>query len=290
MEVCEIIKAEDWKKKGDLLPIFDKKIFTIDVGESENTLVILHGYLTSSYDYYKVIDELSNHYRVIIHDLVGFGFSTKLSDDYFTIIDQTDYLLALWKEMGLTNITLYGHDFGTALVQEILARKNAHLSGLQIEHIIYCNGNLPINHSYFLDTQEFLKKEVAKNITQMLASFGYYSKLMKSVFFDETVITDSELKQMWLQLEENNGRSLIKFIYNYLRERKIFWNRWTTALQETEIPIKIIWGKKDPLLKDEYPKSLSSKVDTEFVCWINNCGHFPMLEKPKEFVAAVLKS
>lgn len=288
MEVTNFVSASEWKEKGELIPVFDKEIFTIDIGEHEECIVILHGYLTSSYDYHRILDELSKHYRVVLHDLVGFGFSTKLSDNHFTIIEQADYLVELWKTLGLNHFILFGHDLGTAISQEILARKNAHLLGIQITQFIYCNGNLPINHSYFLDTQKFLKKEVSKNITAMLASFGYFSKLIKSVFYDDGKVSDEELKQMWFLLEDNNGRSLLKFIYHYLREREIFWDRWKTALLETNIPIKIIWGKKDPLLKDKYPESLSKKVDSDHVYWIEKSGHFPMLENPKEFIDAVL--
>ncbi|WP_438977637.1 alpha/beta fold hydrolase [Polaribacter sp.] len=280
--------AESWRNKGIFIPVFNKEIFTIDLGESEDCLVILHGYLTSSYDYNKVIDELSKKYRVIIPDLIGFGFSDKVFDYYFTSVDQADYILEFCKQLGLKNITFLGHDYGTAIVQEILARKNANVLGLQIKEFIYCNGNLPINHSNFLDTQDSLKSEVSKKIITMLASFGVYKKTMKEIFFDNANITDEELKQMWLQLEYNHGRKVINFIYNYLRERKIFWNRWSLAIKETTVPIRIIWGKKDLLVDEIIPLNLANKVQANNIHWINDAGHFPMLEKPKEFISAVL--
>ena len=122
----------------------------------------------------------------------------------------------------------------------------------------------------------------------MLASFGVYKKTMKEIFFDNANITDEELKQMWLQLEYNHGRKVINFIYNYLRERKIFWNRWSLAIKETTVPIRIIWGKKDLLVDEIIPLNLANKVQANNIHWINDAGHFPMLEKPKEFISAVL--
>lgn len=35
--------AESWKNKGIFILVFNKEIFTIDLGESEDCLVILHG-------------------------------------------------------------------------------------------------------------------------------------------------------------------------------------------------------------------------------------------------------
>lgn len=107
MKTSKFLTASEWREKGQLLTAFDKDFFTIDVGENDNCLVLLHGYLTSSYDYYKVIDELSKKYRVIAHDLIGFGFSDKTTDHYFSISDQVDCLLDLWKQMGINNITLF---------------------------------------------------------------------------------------------------------------------------------------------------------------------------------------
>ena len=116
----------DWKNKGTLVSVYDKDIFVIDKGKSKDTLVILHGYPTSSYDYYKVLPELSRHYRVIIHDHLGFGFSEKPLEYSYSIIEQADVALQLWKQMGLTNVTLLAHDYGTSIATEIIARHNKH--------------------------------------------------------------------------------------------------------------------------------------------------------------------
>ena len=65
------MKASTWFAKGNYIDVLGHKLFVIDKGTSKKTLLILHGYPTSSYDYYKVLDELSDHYRVIIHDHLG---------------------------------------------------------------------------------------------------------------------------------------------------------------------------------------------------------------------------
>lgn len=54
------------------------------------------------------------------------------------------------------------------------------------------------------------------------------------------------------------------------------------------MPIRIIWGKKDPLVDEIIPLNLANKVQANNIHWINDAGHFPMLEKPKEFISAVL--
>ena len=48
------MRPEDWRNKGKFITVFGRKIFVIDTGDNKETLAILHGYPTSSYDYYKV--------------------------------------------------------------------------------------------------------------------------------------------------------------------------------------------------------------------------------------------
>lgn len=285
-----VMSSSEWEKKGDLIPIFDKEIFTIDVGNHRNCLLILHGYLTSSYDYHKVLPELSKHYRVVLLDFIGFGFSEKLDKQYCTIIDQTDYVLELCRLLELENITIFAHDYGTEVAQEIIARQNYSLIDFSVEKYIFCNGNMPLDHSFFLDYHKKFKENVAKNLISMLASFGIYKKSIRAVFFDERKITDQELTEMWYQLELNKGRDVINFVHHYIRERKIFWQRWITALKENKVPITLILGRKDPINDDETPNPLASKIEEIDIFWIENCGHYPMLERPKEWIEAVLKA
>ena len=46
--------------------------------EDPETLILIHGFPTSSYDYHKVLEEgWLDEYRVVLFDHVGFGFSDK---------------------------------------------------------------------------------------------------------------------------------------------------------------------------------------------------------------------
>ena len=47
-------------------------------GSNPETLILIHGFPTSSYDFHKVLDEgWLDEYRVVLFDHVGFGFSEK---------------------------------------------------------------------------------------------------------------------------------------------------------------------------------------------------------------------
>ncbi len=280
--------AEDWKNKGEFITVFNRKIFVIDEGNSEETLVILHGYPTSSYDYYKVLPELSKKYRVIIYDHLGFGFSDKPLDYSYSLIEQADVALQLWKQLGLTKVTLLAHDYGTSVCTEILARHNKQQTDLQIDKLILSNGSAHIELSKLLLIQKLLKNKFTGKHIAKLTNFFIFKRNMKNTYFDKTKISDEELKEMWAMLENKGGRKIIHLLSNYINERFYFWHRWIGALKETQIPTKIIWAKNDPIAIPIIAETLHSEIKNCELIWMENCGHFLMLENPGEWVKNVL--
>lgn len=283
------MKHLDWKNKGKFISVFGNNIFVIDKGESKKTLVILHGYPTSSYDYYKVLPILSKQYRVIIHDHVGFGFSDKPIDYSYSLIEQADVALQLWKQLALTNITLLAHDYGTSIATEILARHNKQQIDLQIEKLILCNGSMHIELSKLRTIQKLLRNKITRKWVAKLTYYPLYRKNLRNVYFDKSKATNEELQEMWFMLEYNHGRKVIHFLSNYINERYTFWHRWIGALKETQIPTKIVWAKNDPVAVDIIAELLTLEIPHNKLYWIDNCGHFPMLEKPEEWLEYVLK-
>ena len=280
----------EWKNKGKLVSIYNQRVFTIDVGNKEKeTLVILHGYPTSSYDYYKVLPELAKKYRVIIHDHLGFGFSDKPIEYSYSLIEQADVALELWKQLGLKKVTLLAHDYGTSVATEIIARHNKQQINLQISSLILCNGSMHIELSKLRIIQKLLRNKITRKWVAKLTNYPIYRKNIRNVYFDKNKVTNNELQEMWYQLEHNNGKKVIHYLSNYINERYTFWHRWIGALKETQIPTKIIWAKNDPIAIPKIAEFLHEEIPNNQIFWVENCGHFLMLEKPKEWTKLVLQ-
>lgn len=288
--------ALEWKSKGEFIAIKNHSVFVIDINSvsssgvenNKETLVILHGYPTSYFDYYKVLPKLAEKYRVIIHDHLGFGFSDKPQNYSYTLIDQATIALELWKELGLKNVTLLAHDYGTSVATEILARHNAKEIELQIDKLILCNGSMHIELSQLRTIQKLLKGMFGKYVAK-LTNYFIFSKNLRNVYFDKTKVTDDELRQMWNQIEYNNGKRVIHLISDYINQRYIHWDRWIGALKETQIETNIVWAKEDPVAVKEIAELLATEIPNNNLYWIENCGHFPMLENPEKWVDLVLK-
>lgn len=88
-------------------------IHYVDVGEGD-PIVFLHGNPTSSYLWRNVIPHLQSEARCIAPDLIGMGKSDKPDIDY-TFEDHYRYIEAFIDELGLEDITLVGHDWGSGI-------------------------------------------------------------------------------------------------------------------------------------------------------------------------------
>ena len=285
--------SNEWKFKGKFIQVNNNRLFVIDtnngINTSQKSMVILHGYPTSSFDYYKVLPELSVNYRVILHDHLGFGFSDKPKDVNYSLVTQADIALELWRQLGLKKIFLFAHDYGTSVATEIIARYNANELDIEIEQLILTNGSIHIELSQLRTIQKLLKHKILGKYVAKLTNFPIFRKNMKNIYFDTSRVTDNELKEMWKLIELNGGRKVIHKLTQYINERYLHWNRWVGALKETQIPTKIIWAKNDPIAVPAIAKLLSKEITNNTLYWLENTGHFLMLENPKGLMKLILK-
>lgn len=284
------MELNEWAKKGQMVSVLDKEVFIIDEGRSENTLVILHGYGTSSIDYYKVLPELTKHFRVVIQDFIGFGFSDKTSGYYFNIIEQADITMSLWRILGLKNITLLSHNYGIQVAIEILTRQRKLLSINLVENLIFLNSTLSFNYKNSSENKIEPLQDFTNRTRQMLTSFSFYKKKLKELFFDDNKISEEEIKAKWTLIHHKEGSQIIDFLYDYNTESKLLWKRWFSYLSKNRIPSKIIVGKNDPIFDENESNLFAEELQNNQLNFIENCGHYPMLEKPKELIQLIISS
>jgi haloalkane dehalogenase len=93
--------------------VLGSKMHYVEQGEGE-PILFLHGNPTSSYLWRNIIPSAAGHGRAIAVDLIGMGRSDKPDLDY-RFVDHARYLDGFIEAMGLENITLVIHDWGSGL-------------------------------------------------------------------------------------------------------------------------------------------------------------------------------
>ncbi len=100
-------------------------------------ILFIHGNPTAAYLWRNIMPHVSDTHRTIAVDLVGMGHSGKPAIDY-SFADHARFLDAFVADLGLTEITLVGHDWGAALAWDF-ARRHPDL----VVRLAFMEGVLP---------------------------------------------------------------------------------------------------------------------------------------------------
>ncbi len=107
----EISAAFPFESK--FLEVRGSKMHYVEQGEGD-PILFLHGNPTSSYLWRNVIPHMSGHGRCIAPDLIGMGKSDKPDLEY-RFFEHANYVEDFIDALGLSNITLVIHDWGSGL-------------------------------------------------------------------------------------------------------------------------------------------------------------------------------
>jgi haloalkane dehalogenase len=96
-----------WDFKPRYVEINGARVHYVDEGAGE-TILCLHGEPSWSYLYRKIIPLLSERYRVIAMDLIGFGRSDKFAErEAYSFDMHRGTVSAFITQLDLTNITMF---------------------------------------------------------------------------------------------------------------------------------------------------------------------------------------
>ncbi len=95
----------------------------------------------ASWDWHLLWRPLSEHYRLIACDMLGFGDSAKPRGYAYSLLEQADLQQALLRHLGHAGaVHVLAHDYGDSVAQELLAR---HREGrIQLASCVFLNGGL----------------------------------------------------------------------------------------------------------------------------------------------------
>lgn len=96
------------------IPVLGTEMAYVDTGTGD-PVVLLHGNPTSSYLWRNVIPHVEGMARCLAPDLIGMGQSGRSPSGSYRLVDHARYLDAWFEVLGLANVTVVGHDWGSAL-------------------------------------------------------------------------------------------------------------------------------------------------------------------------------
>ena len=273
----------DWKAAGHYFTYKQQQIFVNESGSGE-TLLLIHGFPTASWDWYRMWPNLVQEYHVLAADFLGFGFSDKPRNYPYSILDQADLLEALLHEKEIERVHIISHDYGDTVAQELLARFQERTqkgeTGVKISSLCLLNGGLfPEVHRPLL-VQKILMSPLGFIVGQLFnrAKLG---KNFKNIFGPKTQPTEAELDDFWTLVGGNGGRYVFHLLIRYMAERVQYRERWVGALQAAKIPLCFINGVADPISGQHMVDRYRELIPNPKVVELKDIGHFPLIEVPE---------
>lgn len=281
--------------RNDDLPIGKGKYYNWKYGDIYYTktgkgkpILLIHDLTvsSSSYEWNKVIQKLSETNTVYALDLLGCGRSDKPNLTY------TNYLYVqlisefIKKEIGQkTDIIATGDSFSFTLM-------SSQIDGELIGKIVCVSPCDVYDMAKTPDTYNKLLKKVIE--TPIFGTFIYNivtcrpkvtSKIVNESFYDGAEVTDDIVKAYYKAAKnyDGNGKYLLASIGSYYTNINII-----PALKRAENDILLIGGKNHPYIHEiihEYAEIKGNVVAT----YIDHTDYLPQLEKPDEFVETIRK-
>ncbi len=250
------------------------------------TIVLLHGFPTSSWDWHQLWSLLKEDYRLVTLDFLGFGFSDKPNIDY-SINSQADLVEQLLAHLGLKQAHLLVHDYGTYVAQELLARQqSAEREGKPffIQSLGMLNGVVYPQGLQLRPIQKALNSPLGWVVSQFV-SFKRFSKNFSAVFGENTQPSTLALQDYWYLITLKKGHRISHKLIHYYDESLVNSTRWVDALKQTDVPLMLITGLADPVAGMPMVDKFKELIPKGEVHVLDTIGHYPHVENDKKVAA-----
>ncbi len=280
----------DWQARGEFRDVLGHRLFVIDAGARDApAIVILHGFPSASWDFWRVLPALARAHRVVIHDQPGFGLSAKPRDYGYSILDQADHALALWQALGVRRAHLLAHDYGCSVATELFHRRAAGGLPVELAGATLVNSGLYYDMAGLRVVQHLLRMPLTRPLASRLASRRMFRLNMRRLWGKPSAQLDAELDVLWELGSRDNGKLALGWLSHYLEERRwIHKARWNAAIRAFDAPAQVLWGDRDPVGIPAIAERLARELPHARLDWLPGIGHYPMFEAPDAFTQALL--
>jgi pimeloyl-ACP methyl ester carboxylesterase len=211
-------------------------------------LVLVHGFPTSSIDYFALARELSSEFDIFLLDFPGYGLSDKPPEPYvYSLYDDARLLghtiTQLWK---LAEYRMLTHDRGSSVGMIALGMLAAENPPALPVDVIVTNANiyLPLSNLTVFQTA-LLDPATARGTAAATTPETLAAGLGASTFMPRRAPDDPEIAALAKCFAHNDGIRVLPDTIQYLHERAEGETSWLEALSKIDVNTALVWGLHD---------------------------------------------
>lgn len=254
------------------------KVFYREAGNLDNpTLVLLHGFPSSSHMYRNVMTNLASKFHLIAPDYPGFGNSDAPSPDKFkyTFDKLSEVVEKLLVSLNVRQFTLFIQDYGAPVGFRIALRHPDWIQG-----IICQNANA--YEEGFTGIWDALRTALWKNRTSEteapLRSF-FEPEGVKWIYCQgtresENISPDNWNIDLFFLSRPENHRIQLDLLYDY-RNNVAQYPQWHDYLRKYQPPTLLVWGANDPIFTQEGGRAFLRDLKNAELHMLDT-GHFAL--------------
>ncbi len=279
-----------WLEQGTHIDVNGRRIFVYERGEGP-TVLLMHGFPTSCYDWRGIVSRMSDTYRCVAFDFPGYGLSDKPVAYSYSLFQQTDTVEGLVGSLDVGEAHVVSHDVGQTVHAELLAREQEGRLPFRIITSTILNGSTLMDKATITPFQRLLASN--ESLPQAMAICenvgANYVDGLKALMKRPDAVDDEDAMVMNELLLYQDGNRRIPALSGYMRERYLHKDRWVGALKATKSPIQLVWADGDPVANVEMGRALSNEVGQALYTELTGLGHFLLMEDPETVAGHILK-
>jgi pimeloyl-ACP methyl ester carboxylesterase len=263
-------------------------IFYREAGPADApTVLLLHGFPSSSHEYRNLIPALADRYHVIAPDYPGFGQSSAPDHKAFayTFSNLTDVTEALLAQKGINSYTIYIQDYGAPVGLRLAIRHPQRVAGLIVQ-----NGNAYVDglqdfwtpiKAYWSDGSAAHRDALRSALTLDTTRWQY----LNGVRDPSRVDPDAWLHDQALLDRPGNAEIQLDLFYDY-RTNVALYPQFQSFFRTRKPPTLIVWGANDKIFPAAGARAyLRDNPQAEL--HLIDSGHFALEDRADEIVPLI---
>jgi pimeloyl-ACP methyl ester carboxylesterase len=250
-------------------------------------LLLVHGIASTSDSWREVVPWLAERFTVVAPDLLGHGESAKPRGDY-SLGAYASGIRDLMVALGYERATFVGHSLGGGVVMQLAYQFPERCERL----VLVSSGGLGrevhlLLRAASLPGAEFVLPVIAGSpllrageaVGRLLGSIGLRPAQDVAEFArGYASLGDVEARQAFVHT--------LRAVIDPGGQRVSAKDRLYLA---AEVPSLIVWGERDRIIPAAHGRQAHAEMPGSYYLEIPDAGHFPQLDRPHDFVEAVVR-
>jgi pimeloyl-ACP methyl ester carboxylesterase len=268
------------------------RLFYREAGDpAKPTIVLLHGFPSSSHQFHDLIPLLADRFHLIAPDYPGMGFSDAPAptllrptfDDVTTVID------AFIGQRAPGSVILYLHDIGGPIGMRIAAAHPERIAGL-----IFQNFTISVE-GWSPERLKVYERLGGPETPEKLAETEQFATVERDMFLHKkgARAPDALNPDNWAidayAFSIAASRVFMSRLFMNLSTNIPRYPEWITYLKDRQPKTLIVWGRNDPLILPAAAEFMKQVVPTTDLRYFDG-GHFVLDEYAQAIAEAIVET